>query len=332
MSNEFGEGDINQKLSSFDSIVAQGFSEDDKKELLQSIGPYKMEQGGKLVEGELEKSSEQIEVCRLINDLTNEIRKEYGLETFDIPVENIHVFPLNLYFGDGSEVGGIFYPENQNVIVRQGGSLLEFADYVCHELIHFKSHGALQVTTEGEIDFQYRSGFKSASRDGKKSYFRHIDEGLTEMISKQLIEKLKAENHTLFKRDIEETERVKQEYRDNKEVTEFFASGDILSAHFLPENDPNRLMGFNIKYIPYAYKGQRDCIGELMDKIYKKNSDQFTDTDEIYRLFVKGKLEGNYLSIGRIIDQTYGKGTFRKLGEVSSAELPDFENFVHELR
>jgi len=42
----------------------------------------------------------------------------------------------------------------------------------------------------------------------------------------------------------------------------------------------------------------------------------FTDPEEVFEAFARGMMTGNPLEIGRLVDGTFGKGTFRKIGEM----------------
>jgi hypothetical protein len=281
------------------------------------------------MEHEIEKTAEEIEICDLVNKLTSNILSRYGIAPFDIPVENIHVFDANLNIAE-MEVGGIFFPEKQSIIVRHGRSKLEFADYVCHELAHMKSHGAIHAPDNETIDYYYRSGFTARSRDGKQTFFKMIDEGLTEELSKNIIEELKESGHPVFASESEETHKVVEEY-SAKPGGGFFQD-DVLFARYLSEDDPRKLKGHNVFGVHYAYKEQRQVLNLLVDKIFERNATAFNNRDEVFDLFVKGKLQGNFFGIAKIIENTFGKGTFRKLGEISTEKrMSEYRNFVESL-
>lgn len=320
------------KHSSFDRFIAPQFSEEDKQEMLEEAGKRKMAEGGARHEQEQEKTPVQIETCLLMDELTNRLRQKYGLEPLAVPAQNIHIIDLPLNRGE-IEIGGLFSAKTQSVIVRPARSKTEFADYVCHELIHFKSHGAIQVPTEGdELDFGYRGGFTTNSRDGKSTYYSMLDEGLTEELSKRTVEELKRNRHSLVADEAEETSKVQAEYgKKNGEVGEFF-SKDLLWAKYLDENDPRRAE-YRVTGFEYAYTEQRDVLYMLVDKLYAKNAGQFTDKEQVFDLFFKGKMQGNFLSIAKLIDKTFGKGTFRKIGELSGSAktMEEYKEFVESL-
>ncbi len=54
----------------------------------------------------------------------------------------------------------------------------------------------------------------------------------------------------------------------------------------------------------------------LVGKLFERNLEQFTNQDEVFEEFAKGMMTGNILPVGRLIERTFGKGTFRKIGEL----------------
>jgi hypothetical protein len=61
------------------------------------------------------------------------------------------------------------------------------------------------------------------------------------------------------------------------------------------------------------YKKQRDRLNVLVKEIYERNREHFTSTEEVFRVFAEAVLSGRLLELARLIDQTFGKGAFRKL-------------------
>jgi hypothetical protein len=47
---------------------------------------------------------------------------------------------------------------------------------------------------------------------------------------------------------------------------------------------------------------------------YERNPGHFTSTEEVFKVFAEAVLSGRLLELARLIDQTFGKGAFRKLG------------------
>jgi len=55
----------------------------------------------------------------------------------------------------------------------------------------------------------------------------------------------------------------------------------------------------------------------LSNKLFEKNQDKFQSESEVKEIFRKSRFTGDLLELGRLIDKTFGKGTFRKIGEIN---------------
>ena len=51
------------------------------------------------------------------------------------------------------------------------------------------------------------------------------------------------------------------------------------------------------------------------------------DKEEVFDLFASAALTGNLLTIGKLIDKTFGLGTFRKIGEMGNDQAVQKEMF-----
>ncbi|MFZ1626674.1 MAG: hypothetical protein WAT81_02605 [Candidatus Moraniibacteriota bacterium] len=129
------------------------------------------------------KSPEQIAILELVNTETNEVLKRYGLESFDIPPKNYHVIKES----EWKSKGVAFYrPNLQFVAMVEQPANIVFMTKAFHETLHFKSYNALQITigdTKEQKD--YRIGLAVTSRDGKREFFRHLNEAVTEELTRQ---------------------------------------------------------------------------------------------------------------------------------------------------
>lgn len=53
----------------------------------------------------------------------------------------------------------------------------------------------------------------------------------------------------------------------------------------------------------------------LIDDLYNKNAGSFASREEVFNLFARAVMTGRLLSVARLLEKTYGKGSFRELGE-----------------
>lgn len=107
---------------------------------------------------ECEKTAEQIELIKSANDELNEIMKELGVEPFDVPPQNIHIFDSDLYEKKGLAHMGIvgsagFYNVEERFvgIPSKRDDLLDFGGVVFHELNHLKGCHVFKVDKINKI-------------------------------------------------------------------------------------------------------------------------------------------------------------------------------------
>lgn len=289
-----------------------------------------MESGGKKMENELEKSERQIELCGVLDKVTNELRERYGLPPFNFPIENIHFFKKLAV--QNSEVGGVSLPESQSILVADDQSAINLARNICHELIHLKSHGAIKYQPANQtLDHEYRHGLILRSKDGEKHYFRVFEEALTEMLTKEIIERLKTEgffgDETARMNEILESYKNRTDYphRDKLYSGNLLAVRDVIPDDNLP---PDK----EIKGYMYGYESYRESFGMLVDKLFERSNGRFNDRQDIVDLFVRAKLKGSMLATGRLVDEIFGVGTFRKIGELTTTKNDvEFRQFVEKI-
>lgn len=313
-----------EKISSFNRFIDKNTNKETEEILLGDIGEQLAVEGKKFLQYEKEKTNEQLEICNLLNSATNKILVEYGLDKFDISAGSIHIIDKKLNV-DGVDIGGTFRAENQLILIRDELQKLSFAHYLSHELIHFKSYGAIQVPFKNEekLDYEYRSGFKFKNRESNKQFFGGIDEAITEELSKKIIESIKMGNNKLFIDEIDITNNLSQKYYSKDDL------GDLVYVVLLEKDDPRRDK-FNVYGEEYAYQEERKNLASLITKITEKN--KYLSYEDVFNLFVAGKLQGNILPVSKLIENTFGIGTFRKIGELSSVgNNKDFKNFIDNL-
>lgn len=263
-----------------------------------------------LKDKEQEKTPEEIEIIGLVNNITNEIRQKYGLEKFNIPPDNIHVIEEDKWIKEG--YNAIFNSMLQAVVMREQPARLIFAKKVLHEMIHFKSYGAWQVTQgeNPELDM-YRVGFTVYTRDGEKGYFKNLNEALTEEMAKKYAAKLF--NSPIFAQELKQTKEIMSEYPNAAaESGEPSFDGDTYYVKVI-DRQGDRI---EIETTKFGFTEERRVLNILIDKLFERNQKSFQNREEIFEMFAKGMMTGNILPLGRLINKTFGQKTFKKIGEL----------------
>ncbi|MDX1608399.1 MAG: hypothetical protein R3251_04275, partial [Candidatus Spechtbacterales bacterium] len=261
--------------------------------------------------------------------VTNELRNKYGLADFDIPAKNIHILPENEWvniFGEDNGGDGVYSPSGQGILVEDDSEMkIYFAKKLLHEILHAKAYQAIQVIGEENPKLrQYRDGIVVHSRDGEVIYFANFYEALTEELAKKYLKQLL--DNPVFKNEVEDSSKIMQESSGTKDD-----SGEPLfndETFYVYEGEDEK--GPWLRTHEFTYQRPRKILNTLIDKLYERNEDKFESREEVFELFEKGMITGNILPLGRTIDRTFGKGIFRKIGELDE-NLDELEEFVNSL-
>ena len=81
------------------------------------------------------------------------------------------------------------------------------------------------------------------------------------------------------------------------------------------------------KWVSYPYHDERQQFNALVDELYVKNKDDFESREQVFDLFANATLTGRLLTVARLIEKTFGKGSFRMIGE-RSADKSDRDGSV----
>lgn len=205
-----------------------------------------------------------------------------------------------------SDAAGVYSLTNQFIAIFyqktiQKKGLLYFAQAITHEILHFNSFSSLNKAKEKET--VRKMGLEITS---DKRYFNKLYEALIEELSKRF-EKLYFKDILILKKYLEE--------KDNEN------DPDLAYKVFQTVKLPDDSYKTTTAKIPYAYKKYRLRLDEIIEGIQKKFPDKFNLKEDVFKVFVKACFSGNSVEIARLIEGTYGKGSFRKIAEETSIEL-----------
>jgi len=217
---------------------------------------------------EREKLNWERKAIRLADTATNQLLQEYSEKPFTFPEKNIYILDRKDWTGDVN-TAGIYLPRIQSIFMQPRQNKLNFYKNLFHEMLHAKSYYAVQVPTQGQEAIRdYRMGLVVRTRNNEKDYFRSLNEGLTE------------------------------------ELTKRYASRTFGDEMFRDE-----------QAVDFAYSGERNALQQLCVKLSHRDEELYPSPKAVFDAFAKAMLNGDVLKLGRAIDQTFGKGTFRKIGE-----------------
>lgn len=308
-----------EKFSSIDNIVG-AIPEEEKEQILEEYAEKFDNQEFEVIKGkERQKTPEEIELIDVANRLTDEVRTKYGLESFPIPKENVHIIKKNEY--PKGRAPAVYSQHHQAIVICEAPASIAFMNKTLHEMIHMKSYNALQVTTgkDSKLDV-YRMGLGVKTRDGGYLYLNDLNEAVTEEIGIRLLGKLR--EHPLIKKDIEYTRAF---VRDRREELTQRGKDLITQDTFYVSADED-----GIFLTQFGRTKERAILGALIEKIFDVNSDQFKDKEEIFDIFSRAMITGHILQVGKLIDHSFGEGTLRKIAGLDG-KLKEQREFVESL-
>ncbi|HAU07975.1 MAG: hypothetical protein UW46_C0001G0133 [Candidatus Yanofskybacteria bacterium GW2011_GWF1_44_227] len=290
---------------------------------------------------EVAKSPEWIEALGQINSFLREFVSEYGGEPIDVPAKNIHVIDRHNLPKSASdktqEFNGLYSPESQAIFIFVDSSYsdLKAAIRVVHELLHFNSFQSIQNASRGK-KFRFekdeddggelvilgprRIGFEIFSEKKNKIFFHNLNEAITEELMKRFDKRyfgrLALTKKEYEERELKRSEIAKKSAEDgNREI----AADDLAVVRDFKTKD-----GPSIKLREgYAYSEERKELGSLVREIYVKNSDEFSSEEDVFKLFAEAVMTGRLLRIARIIERTFGEGSFKQFGVDTSINMTE---------
>lgn len=273
-----------------DKLVGVPTHQSQKKMELEKVLKDRFNHSKEKYKEELEKTATDLLLIDFAQKAVDEILGKFGRTNIvEIPPQNIHIFKKGGVWEltHGKLDGGAHSTLNGDFIVDKIENNLDFVLVIFHELVHAKCFNAAQlIKEEGEERLaEYRSGFAMTSRDNKVNYFEDVNEAIVGLLTKKFFEDYVRKSE-LFKKEIEkiDEENIEVDTTRQKEVT------------------------LSLKYI---------------DELYKRNKDKYS-REEIVNMFLDAGINGNLFKVGRLIESTFGKGSFRELGRRTGYKLKKY--------
>jgi hypothetical protein len=245
------------------------------------------------------RTPDEIKTAEIILELMPDFVKMYGCEMPPVTPDHIHsVDETNRdEHAQGIKGGAGYLPEYQRVytVDTYGNSNFLKAHALAHELLHF---GSFQSYSAHEQDNALvmtprRRGLEMINADNTTSFFGKLDEAVIEELA------------IVFSRNyLEKDAWLKKDMEDHEGY-----SSNILE---IGRRDDGEAV-----FVSHAYEKERSSLRQLVNDLYERNKNSFSIPDEVFLLFAKGALTGNVLELARLIEKTYGKGWFRKIGEMT---------------
>ena len=282
--------------------------------------------------GEQEHTPELDNLIAEINQKMKEFLARYGVESLDIPAGSIHILDkskltpqqLAQYKERYEKIGAVYLLDKQQIWIfknYQTGQKLHFVKNLVHEMMHLNAFGSAQKVTSGGIGLMKgeesihlkprRVGFEVDSAKTGKMFFLDVNEAITE----ELIIRFDKDYYSQFqdlKNEYEEREEARAAVSKRSGKSKSEMDRGIANLEHRPVDAQG---GHEVILRPYSYSRERGALNKLILDLYEKNKIEFRSPEDVFSIFAKAALTGRLSPIARLIEKTYGKGSFRELGE-----------------
>jgi len=247
-----------------------------------------VELGGEKIElREVEKTERDLAIIRLVTGSVDRLMRRYGRErVIEIPPENLHLIEPT------EKISGFYDARRQQLAVeKRVGSDSALAADLFHELVHAKSYNALKVRDQGgdrELTY-YRTGLETVARNGR-THFRELNEAVVQSLTVDFFDRTIARDD-LFADEIRAGGRRGVDPREREE------------GSYWSERQHLRALAEAI----FEAAARRQ---EGMDR-----RPRFSGPGDVEQVFVKASVTGQMLEAARLVEEVWGAGSFRRLGE-----------------
>lgn len=281
-----------------------------------SLTQYDREQ---LENFEIPKSELELELINFANRETSLLMEDVGITAYDIPSENYHIIASELYEKLDSEGVGIAFPLKKAIMfdVRHfQNNPVYFAAVAVHETLHLKGHFSAEVQQGDDKVYitPYREGVsiralqKYGYHGEYHSHFDGLHEAIVAEAEKKLLKKILALPQLEKEKDWLESTQA-NEMRKELVAEENISSDDII---WLDKNERG-----NWEAIQYA--PQRKVLNYICLEIQKEFPEIYRNEEDVYKIFLKAHFRGNLVPVARLVEKTFGEGSFRILGNMETS-------------
>ncbi|MCX6717278.1 MAG: hypothetical protein NTU76_01200 [Candidatus Taylorbacteria bacterium] len=195
------------------------------------------------------------------------------------------------------------------LVDSKNDSKLDFAERSAHELIHFNSFQSADFEP-GKLSERV-FGFAIMTKDGEElvPYFNDVNEAITGELAKRF-------DQEYFKAISALTEEIQQ--RDKFRAGLKSKSGATEIKSFSLKQEESGMWRARAGEYPYIEERQR--LWATIADIRSKNTGQFKSNEDVFRIFTEAYFTGKFKKVAKLIDKTYGKGSFRELGKKTKAQ------------
>ncbi len=282
----------------------------------ESLSQREREQFEKL---EYPKSEKELALIQFANEETSRLMQEAGIEPYDVPVDNFHIIPPELFKKAASDdVTAAVFNTKQGIIFDAQhfrDNPVNFGAVALHELLHLKAHFSMEVQEEDDkvSKTPYREGvaIRALQRyryHGKDhQHFAGLGEAIVAETEKRFLAKLLDHPELATEKKWLMSDEAKEMKRK------------LVEERGIPEDDIIWVgKKSNDDWEAVSYPRQRDVLSYVCAEIQKQFPNEYQDADDVYKIFLKAHFTGQLLLLGRLVEKTFGGGSFRLLGNMDT--------------
>lgn len=299
--------------------IKQQEKEKIENKLINHIGSLSESDKKQMDRYEYPKSQTEIAVLDFVNQETNRLREECGAESYDIPIENYHIIPDDVYKKiNGESSDAVCFNERQGVMFKASefrSNPVNFGSVALHETLHLKGHFTIEVEEDGNGEVEttpFREGVsaRAAQKKGLNGEYHEHFKGLHEAIVSEQ-QKRSTPNLLNIPELADEKERLNSpEAILLKEKISKKRNIDIGDVVWVGDNEK--------EYETINYEKQRKVLRYICDQIQQDFKDKYNSTDDVFKEFLSAQFTGRLLPIARLVESSFGEGSFRLLGDMGS--------------
>lgn len=278
-----------------------------------------------MIKLEIPKTEQEIEIIGLVLSKLNEMVKESGAEPYDIPLENFHIVPSDLYHEiDKTNSHATSMASRQTIFFHEPSIKNRpffFATLCAHEDTHIFGDMTLEVNEFAEddgrskVDFsKFREGWsvnssqKKTKENKQHSHFDGVHEGIASLVQEKIIPFLLTLPMFAEEKKWRESDEGKSAWAD---MVKKYGKYGIEEREILWINpkDTEDCRGL-------GYMEQIRTLEYVFEEIQKQFPEKYATEDDVYKEFLKTQFTGRLLPIARDMEKTFGKGSFRRLGDM----------------
>ena len=261
---------------------------------------------------EKEKTEEEIKMVKIVLERLDNFMKDMGdPNPLKIRPEQVHFLYPDKIKAANLPLINFFDRRRQFIGICDLGNSLENMQGLAHETIHAHSFQSLEIDKDKSVSDR-RFGIRTKIRGGQNYYFEEINEAITEELTI-----IFDRNYLVSVPGLEKELELRQKFIDahlQSNDPEIRESADEI-AYIKVNNQKQQLEATG-----YSYPAARERFGSLVKEVFKANETLFKSEDEVFMLFVQAAMGGRMLDLARVVEKTYGKGSFRKLGKVTAGK------------